>query len=130
MASLKRNVLRLDPECMERLDEIAEQASDILNREVSRAAVVRAAVEERLTKNEHVEPAEFIEVLRMAIVKRGRRPWKHLHYEDLHIDKCSGMDVKTIHRAKASANAMKSSEEVRTSKDDLAPPTLPESSRR
>lgn len=79
MASLKRNVLRLDPECMERLDEIAEQASDMLNREVSRAAVVRAAVEEWLTKNEHVEPAEFIEVLRMAIVKRGRRPWKHLH---------------------------------------------------
>ncbi|MFS8069064.1 MAG: hypothetical protein ACMG6S_22115 [Byssovorax sp.] len=78
MASLKRTVLRLDPVCQEQLDEIADLASDVLRRDVSRAAVIRAAVDEWLTKNENVDPAEFIEVIRTGIVKRGRRPWKHL----------------------------------------------------
>jgi len=78
MASLKRTVLRLDPVCQEQLDEIAGLASDVLRRNVSRAAVVRAAVDEWLTKNENVDPAELIEVIRTGIVKRGRRPWKHL----------------------------------------------------
>jgi hypothetical protein len=78
MASLKRNVLRLDPLCQERLDDLADLASDVLNRNVSRAAVIRAAVQEWLTNNENDDPAKFIEVIRTGIVKRGRRPWKHL----------------------------------------------------
>ena len=78
MTSLKRNVLRLDPLCQERLDDLADLASDVLKRDVSRAAVMRAAVQEWLTNNENVDPAKFIEVIRAGIVKRGRKPWKHL----------------------------------------------------
>ena len=70
--------MRLEPACQERLDEIAELASDVLNQDVSRASVVRAVMEEWLAKNEHADPAEYSELIRLAIVKRGRRPWKHL----------------------------------------------------
>lgn len=78
MTSLKRNVLRLDPLCQERFDDIADLASDVLKRDVSRAAVMRAAMQEWLVINENADPAKLIEVIRAGIVKRGRKPYKHL----------------------------------------------------
>ena len=70
--NLKRTVLRLDPESQERLDEIADLMSQVLDREVSRSAVMRVAVRAWLTTNENVDPAQLVEVIRGGIVKRGR----------------------------------------------------------
>lgn len=76
MSTLKRNVLRFEPECQDRLDEIAELASAILNCEVSRAAVVRAAVQAWLTINAEIDPEQLVEAIRRATVKRGRKRHK------------------------------------------------------
>jgi hypothetical protein len=73
MTTLKRNVLRLDPACQDRIDEIAELAGMILRCEVSRAAVVRAAVQAWLTTNESVHPEQLIKAIRGGMVKRGRK---------------------------------------------------------
>jgi hypothetical protein len=73
VTKLKRNVLRFEPECQDRIDEIAELAGRILQREVSRAAVVRAAVQAWLTTNESIHPELLIEAIRGAMVKRGRK---------------------------------------------------------
>ena len=78
MTSLKRNVLRLDPGCQERFDDIADLASDVLKLQVSRAAVMRAAMQEWLVSNENADPAKLIEVIRAGIMKRGRKPYRNL----------------------------------------------------
>ena len=78
MPTLKRNVLRFEPECQDRLDEIAEVTSGILCCEVSRAAVVRAAVQEWLAAIAGMHPEQLIEAIRGAMIKRGRKRYKVL----------------------------------------------------
>jgi hypothetical protein len=73
VTTLKRNVLRLEPASQERIDEIAELAGMLLHCEVSRAAVVRAAVKTWLTTNESVNPEQLIKAIRGGMVKRGRK---------------------------------------------------------
>ena len=73
VSTLKRNVLRFEPECQDRLDEIAELAGTILHCEVSRAAVVRAAVEAWLTANAGIHPEQLVEAIRGAMRTRGRK---------------------------------------------------------
>jgi hypothetical protein len=75
---LKRNVLRFEPACQDRLDEIAALAGMALECEVSRAAVVRAAVQGWLTTSASIHPEQLIETIRGAMVKRGRRRHKVL----------------------------------------------------
>ena len=69
MTKLKRNVLRFEPACRDRIDEIAELAGRVLQREVSRAAVVKAW----LTTNESLHPEQLVNAIRGAMVKRGRK---------------------------------------------------------
>jgi hypothetical protein len=78
VTKLKRNVLRFEPECQDRIDEIAELAGRILQREVSRAAVVRAAVQAWLMTSERIHPEQLVEAIRGAMVKRGRKRDKTL----------------------------------------------------
>ena len=78
MTKLKRNVLRFEPACQDRLDEIAELAGTVLQREVSRAAVVRAAVQAWLTTSADIHPELLIEAIRAATMKRGRKSGKIL----------------------------------------------------
>jgi hypothetical protein len=73
VSTLKRNVLRFEPECQDRLDEIADFAGTILHCEVSRAAVVRAAVQAWLAANASIQPELLIEGIRGAMMKRGRK---------------------------------------------------------
>jgi len=68
--------LRLDPLCGEQLDALAELASEVLQCEVGRAAVVRAAVHEWLASNEGGDPGKVVEAIRASLVKRGRRSQK------------------------------------------------------
>ena len=76
VSTLKRNVLRFETGCQDRLDEIAELAGTVLQCEVSRAAVVRAAVQGWLTTNADIDPAQLIAAIRAAMVKRGRKRHK------------------------------------------------------
>jgi hypothetical protein len=73
VTTLKRNVLRFEPECQERIDEIAELASRMLNCEVSRAAVVRAAVQAWLKTSTSIHPEQLMVLIRAEMVKRGRK---------------------------------------------------------
>jgi hypothetical protein len=57
-----------------RLDELAEMAADGLAREVPRAAVVRAAVSAWLATIDSADREKVIEAIRLAVVKRGRKP--------------------------------------------------------
>jgi hypothetical protein len=50
-----------------------ELAGRILECDVSRAAVVRAAVQAWLTSNESTHPEHLVETIRDALVKRGRK---------------------------------------------------------
>ncbi len=72
MRSLKRSVLALPTAMRERLDELAEMVGNVLERNVSRAAVVRAAVTGWLAAHANVDPALVVEEVRAGIVKRGR----------------------------------------------------------
>ena len=74
MTALRRNVLRFQPATGERLDELAKRASRVLRCNVSRAAVVRAAVSAWLASSENADPASIIEAIRVAVVKRGIKP--------------------------------------------------------
>ena len=73
MTVLRRSVLRLPVTARESLDDLAEMASNVLQRKVSRAAVVRAAVKAWLAANEGVDPALLVEAIRVSMVKRGRK---------------------------------------------------------
>lgn len=71
--------LRLDPLCGERIDELADLASEVLQRKISRAMVVRAAVREWLMTNEGADPARLVEAVRASLLKRGRRSHKEVY---------------------------------------------------
>jgi hypothetical protein len=58
---------------LERVDEIASVASVALVCDVSRAAVIRAALTTWLELADEVEPKQLIEAIRVAMVKRGRK---------------------------------------------------------
>ncbi len=73
MTALRRSVLRFKPAMRERLDELAEMASDVLDRKVSRSAVVRAAVQGWIEAVSIADPVLVIEAIRAAMVKRGRK---------------------------------------------------------
>ena len=73
MTSLKRSVLGLPMGMRERLDELAELVGNVLDRDVSRAAVVRAALNGWLAAKADVDPALVAEEIRVAMVKRGRK---------------------------------------------------------
>jgi hypothetical protein len=79
VTKLERNVLRFEPACRDRIDEIAELAGHVLQREVSRAAVVRAAVEAWLTTNDSIHPEQLVNAIRGAMAKRGRKRNKILY---------------------------------------------------
>ena len=78
MTKLNRTVLRLDEESQERIDEIVDLMTALLRCEVSRSAVIRAAVKEWLANNDGVEPEKMIESISKGIVKRGRKKRKPL----------------------------------------------------
>jgi hypothetical protein len=59
---------------IDRVDEIASVASVALVCDVSRAAVIRAALTSWLDVAEEVDPKHMIEAIRVAMVKRGRKP--------------------------------------------------------
>jgi hypothetical protein len=71
---LLRCVMRLPALTVSRLDAIATSASVALRCEVSRAAVIRAAVDTWLEFVERDRPEELIEEIRAAMIKRGRKP--------------------------------------------------------
>jgi hypothetical protein len=73
VTALRRNVLRFQPATGERLDALAKRASRVLRCEVSRAAVVRAAVGAWLASSENADPAAIIEAIRASVVKRGSK---------------------------------------------------------
>ena len=70
---LTRKVLRFPAGTIERLDQIATQASAALGCTISRATVARAAVGEWLDAAEQGDPAESFARIRIAIVRRGRK---------------------------------------------------------
>lgn len=72
MRSLKRSALALPTAMRDRLDELAEMVGNVLDRDVSRAAAVRAAVKGWLAAHANVDPALVVEEVRAGIVKRGR----------------------------------------------------------
>ena len=74
MIGLLRCVLRVPGDMLARIDEIADAASVALRCEVSRAAVVRAALAEWLDAVDECNRSQFIEAIRVAMVKRGRKP--------------------------------------------------------
>lgn len=74
MISLLRCVLRLPGDTLNRIDEIASVASVALVRDVSRAAVIRAALTTWLDVVDEVDPKQMVEAIRVAMVKRGRKP--------------------------------------------------------
>jgi hypothetical protein len=65
--------MRLPALTIDRLDKIATSASVALRCEVSRAAVLRAAVDTWLDFVERDRPEEFIDEIRASMVKRGRK---------------------------------------------------------
>jgi predicted transcriptional regulator len=71
--SLLRCVLRLPDDMLERVDEIASVASVALVCDVSRAAVIRAALTTWLDLADEIDPKQMIEAIRVAMVKRGRK---------------------------------------------------------
>ena len=73
MTALRRNVLRFQPATGERLDALAKRASRVLRCNVSRAAVVRAAVSAWLASSENADPVAIIEAIRASVVKRGNK---------------------------------------------------------
>lgn len=74
MTALRRSVLRFPPGICDRLDELAGMASEALQREVPRSAVVRAAVGTWLDATDDADPAQLVETIRASLVKRGRKP--------------------------------------------------------
>ena len=72
-ARLTRKVLRFPPATITRLDQIAAQASAALGCPVSRSTVARAAIGEWLDAAEQGDPTESFVVIRIAIVRRGRK---------------------------------------------------------
>jgi hypothetical protein len=73
MSALTRSVLRFRPGTQERLDELADLASQVLKCKVSRAAVTRAAVEEWVDAVNSADPALLMASIKAALVKRGRK---------------------------------------------------------
>ena len=73
MTALRRSVLRFQPGTQERLDEVAYLASQILKCKVSRAAVMRAAVEEWVEAVESADPTLLMASIKASLVKRGRK---------------------------------------------------------
>lgn len=74
MINLLRCVLRLPGDTLDRVDELAGAASVALFCDVPRAAVVRAALTAWLDIADEVNPEQVIEAIRVAMVKRGRKP--------------------------------------------------------
>ena len=74
MINLLRCVLRLPGDTLDRIDEIASVASVALVCDVSRAAVIRAALTAWLDIADEADPTHMIEAIRVAMVKRGRKP--------------------------------------------------------
>jgi hypothetical protein len=73
MTVLHRSVTRFDPLTQERLDDLADQASDVLAVDVPRTAVVRAAVTFWLARSESADRAHIVEAIRLALVPRGKK---------------------------------------------------------
>ena len=73
MTALRRNVLRMSSGTQHRLDDLASRASTALQCEVSRSAVLRAAIDAWLAAIDHVDPAQLIEAIRASLIKRGRK---------------------------------------------------------
>ena len=73
MINLLRCVLRLPGGTLDRIDEIASVASVALVCNVSRAAVIRAALTTWLDLADEVDPKQNVEAIRVAMVKRGRK---------------------------------------------------------
>lgn len=73
MIDLFRCVMRLPGPMVDSLDRIANEASKTLRCEVSRAAVVRAAIEVWLEVIERGSREQLIARIRASTMKRGRK---------------------------------------------------------
>jgi hypothetical protein len=73
MIDLLRCVMRLPTPMIDRLDQIAEDASVSLRCEVSRAAVLRAVVLICFGFVEGISREKLLETIRVSVVKRGRK---------------------------------------------------------
>ena len=73
MTALRRSVLRFQPGTQERLDEVADLASQVLQCKVSRAAVMRAAVEDWVDAVKSADPTLLMASIRASLVKSGRK---------------------------------------------------------
>lgn len=73
MTALHRAVTRFEPDTRDFLDNLAERASIVLKRPVSRSAVVRAAVSDWVAARANADPAHVIEAIRASMVSRGRK---------------------------------------------------------
>ncbi|MFS8069063.1 MAG: hypothetical protein ACMG6S_22110 [Byssovorax sp.] len=72
-------IIRLDPLWKERLDNLADVASAVLGREVSRAMVARVGLGAWLVTHEGVEARTLVEAIRGGFAPRGRKPKKELY---------------------------------------------------
>ena len=85
--------VRLDTLTQERIDALAELASDMLRCEVSCGAVIRAAVEEWLASNEGADAAKHIEAIRIEIAEMEERRTRR-HKLRLRIEPLSGTEQR------------------------------------
>ncbi len=73
MIDLFRCVMRLPTPMVDRLDEIAEDASAALECEVSRAAVLRAVILICFGVIEAISREQLLSTIRLSLMKRGRK---------------------------------------------------------
>ena len=73
MIHLLRCVLRRPDNTVDRIDELASVASVALVCDVSRAAVIRAAITAWLDAADERNPKLIVEAIRVAMIKRGRK---------------------------------------------------------
>ena len=85
--------VRLDTLTQERIDALAELASDVLRCEVSCGAVIRAAVEEWLASNEGADAAKHIEAIRTEMAEMEERRTRR-HKLRLRIEPLSGTEQR------------------------------------
>lgn len=76
MPRLSRMVSRHTPAVIERLDQLAKQASTKMGKQVTRAAILRALLTTGLDAADRSE--DFFKTIAQAIIKRGRKKVTHV----------------------------------------------------
>jgi hypothetical protein len=70
---LHRSVLRFSSGMRDQLDEQANMARTALRRDVSRSAVLRAAIRAWFEATEGADPVQIVEAIRVSLISRGRK---------------------------------------------------------